>query len=417
MSRLKKKSRSGLVAALDVGSTKIACFVARIDNNAIRVVGVGHQVSKGVRNGSIVDMEEAESSILTAVSAAEQIAGETLRSAVVTVSCGYPTSRTVGVEVSIAGHEIGDNDLRRVIDQGRSAQLQPDRRMIHSIPVGYTIDGSRGIRDPRGMCGQRLGVNMHVVTANSGAVRNLETVVGRCHLDIESFVMAPYASGLASLVEDEMDLGVTVVDMGGGTTSLAVFFDGHVVHTDSVPIGGGHITNDIARGLSTPLAHAERMKTLFGSAIASPADEREIIDVPLVGEDEHAHANHIPKSILTGIIRPRLEETFEHIRSRLEASGFDKVAGRRVVLTGGGSQLQGVRDLAALVLDKQVRMGRPIRVAGLSDQTGGPAFSTCAGLLNYALLKNAEAPRTSSVSDAETNGLFGRFGLWLRENF
>jgi cell division protein FtsA len=412
----KKKPRNGLIAALDVGSTKIACFVAKIEDGTARVIGIGHQVSQGVKAGTIVDMDAAESAILTAVSAAEQMAGETLQSVVVNVAGGYPNSRTITVDVAIAGHEIGEGDLRRVIDQGRHVHAQPDRRLLHAIPVSFTIDGSRGIRDPRGMCGERLGVNMHVVTANASAVRNLETVIGRCHLDIDAFVVDPFAAGLASLVEDEMDLGVVVLDMGGGTTSFAVFFDGHVIHADVVPIGGSHVTNDIARGLSTPLSHAERMKTLYGSAIASPADEREIIDVPLVGEEEHAHANHVPKSILTGIIQPRLEETFELVRSRLEASGFDKVAGRRIVLTGGASQLQGVRELAALVLDKQVRMGRPIRLAGLSDQTGGPAFSGCAGLVSYALNQNVEAPRPAAASEPEANGWFGRFGLWLREN-
>jgi cell division protein FtsA len=412
----KKKPRNGLVAALDVGSTKIACFVAKVEDGIARVVGIGHQVSAGVRGGTIVDMEGAESAILTALSAAEQMAGETLESVVVNVSGGYPNSRTVAVEVSIAGHEIGDGDLRRVIDQGRHSHTQSDRRLLHAIPVSFTIDGSRGIRDPRGMCGERLGVNMNVVTANAGAVRNLETVIGRCHLDVETYVVSPYAAGIASLVEDEMDLGVAIIDMGGGTTTFGVFYDGQIVYSDVVPIGGCHVTNDIARGLSTPLAHAERMKTLYGNAIASPADEREIIDVPLVGEEEHAQANHVPKSILTGIIQPRLEETFELVRSRLEASGFDKIAGRRVVLTGGASQLQGVRELAGLVLDKQVRMGRPIRLAGLSDQTGGPAFSTCAGLVNYALNQNAEALRPAAASEGEANGWFGRFNLWLREN-
>lgn len=411
-----KKPRNGLIAAIDIGSTKIACFVAKVENGTPRVVGIGHQVSQGVKAGTIIDMDAAESAILTAVSAAEQMAGETLQSVSVNVCGGYPNSRTVAVDVAIAGHEIGDSDLRRVTDQGRNANAQTDRRLLHAIPVSFTIDGSRGIRDPRGMCGERLGVNMHIVTANASAVRNLETVIGRCHLDIDSFVVGPLAAGIASLVEDEMDLGVAVIDMGGGTTSFAVFYDGHAVYTDVVPIGGSHVTNDIARGLSTPVAHAERMKTLYGSAIASPSDEREIIDVPLVGEEEHAHANHVPKSILTGIIQPRLEETFELVRSRLEASGFDKVAGRRVVLTGGASQLQGARELAALVLDKQVRMGRPIRLAGLSDQTGGPAFSTCAGLVGHALNQNAEALRPAVASDAETGGWFGRFGLWLKEN-
>ena len=416
MTRRPRKHRTGPVAALDVGSTKIACFVAKPEADAVRVVGIGHQVSHGIRGGAVVDMEAAAQSILNAVASAEQMAGETLKSVIVNASCGQPASQTVGVEVAVAGHEVGDHDLRRVIEEGRRVQGAPHRRLVHAIPVSYTIDGSRGIRDPRGMCGERLGVNMHLVSADAGAIRNLEAVIGRCHLDVEAFVVGPYAAGLASLVEDEMDLGVTVIDMGGGTTSMAVFYDGHCVWSDSMAVGGAHVTSDIARGLSTPLAHAERMKTLYGSATVAAADEREIIDVPLVGEEDHDHANHVPKSILTGIIRPRLEETFELVRARLDGSGFGRLAGRRVVLTGGGSQLQGIRELAATVLDKHVRLGRPIRIQGLSDQTGGPAFATCAGLVGYALQSHAELPRAAASGRAGGAGWFGRFGLWLREN-
>jgi cell division protein FtsA len=248
---------------------------------------------------------------------------------------------------------------------------------------------------------------MHLITAAAGPLRNLQTCVERCHLDIQSLVISPYASGLATLVEDEMDLGVTVIDMGGGTTTIAVFFDGHVIYTDSLAIGGGHVTNDIARGLSTPLAHAERMKTLYGNCIPSPADEREVISVPQVGEEDPANATTIPKSILVGIIQPRLEETFELVRSRLEHGGYGKIAGRRVVLTGGASQLSGVRELAALVLDKQVRMGRPIRIGGLAEATGGPAFATAVGLLAYGTSAEIEMPRPSRIGRDEPNGLIG----------
>jgi cell division protein FtsA len=410
--------RGGLIAALDVGSSKICCFIARAeDDGRPRVIGIGHQLSRGVRGGAIVDMEAAEGAILTAVHAAEQMAGETIQGVIINVSGGYPASQTVGVEVTIAGHEVGDGDLRRVLEHGQNADGNGERQLIHSIPVGYTIDGSRGIRDPRGMYGERLGVDIHMVTASAGAVRNLATCVARCHLDIRGLVVSPFASGLAALVEDEMDLGVTVIDMGGGTTTIAVFFDGNVVYTDSVPIGGAHVTSDIARGLSTPVVHAERMKTLYASCIASPADEREVIAVPQVGEDDGDHVNNVPKSILVGIVQPRLEETFELVRARLETSGFDKIAGRRVVLTGGAGQLAGVRELAALVLDKQVRMGRPIRVAGLAEATAGPAFATCAGLLSYALQAEAEQPRPARGQAEEPNGLVGRLGHWFRENF
>jgi cell division protein FtsA len=418
MKKPKIVPRGGLIAGLDVGTTKICCFIARAgDNDEPQVTGIGHQIAHGVKAGAIVDMEAAERAILSTVHAAEQMAGETIRDVIVNVSGGYPASQTIGIEVAIAGHEVGDGDLRRALDHGHLGNGSAERRLIHSIPVGYTIDGSRGIRDPRGMYGERLGVDMHLITAAAGPLRNLQTCVGRCHLDTKALVVSPYAAGLATLVEDEMELGVTVIDMGGGTTSIAVFFDGNVVFTDSLPVGGGHVTNDIARGLSTPLAHAERMKTLYGHCIASRADEKDVISVPQVGEDDPAQATVIPKSILISIIQPRLEETFELVRSRLEASGFDKIAGRRVVLTGGASQLSGVRELAALVLDKQVRMGRPTRVGGLAEATGGPAFATGVGLLAYALAVDVESPRPGRPTREEPSGLIGRIGHWFRENF
>ncbi|TAL33044.1 MAG: cell division protein FtsA, partial [Phenylobacterium sp.] len=269
-----------------------------------------------------------------------------------------------------------------------------------------------------GMYGERLGVNMHLVTAGSGALRNLAACVARCHLEIAEMAVSPYAAGLAGLVEDEMDLGATLIDMGGGTTSLAVFFDGRVVFTDSVSVGGGHVTNDIARGLSTPLVQAERIKTLYGSASSGPADDREIIEVPLVGEEDPNSVAQIPRSLLVGIIHPRLEETLELARGRLEQSGFDKLAGRRVVLTGGACQLPGVRELAAQILDKQVRIGRPLRLGGLAEATSGPAFATCAGLIAYAERREADASaELLGPAPERASGLIGRIGEWFRAAF
>ncbi len=410
--------RTGLIAALDVGTTKVTCFIARIHaDGGIRVSGVGHHASNGMRSGAIIDMDGAETSIRTAVNAAEQLAGERIREAVVSISGGGLASQTFGVEVAISGHQVGNTEIRRVLSQGHAHQQASDRELIHCIPIGYSIDQARGIRDPRGMFGDRLGVDIHAVTAQAGAMRNLTTCIERCHLDIEAVVVAPYASGLACLVEDEMDLGVTIVDMGGGTTTISVFYDGEVVHAESIPVGGQHVTSDIARGLSTALTNAERMKTLFGSAVATPSDQSEMIDVPLIGEENHAHANHVPRSILVGIIRPRIEETFELVRSRMEMSGIDRVAGRRMVLTGGASQLQGVRELAALILEKQVRMGRPLRISGLAESTAGPAFATCSGLLRYAVEKGAGGDAQSYHVPDGAVGRFGRIGQWLRENF
>jgi cell division protein FtsA len=411
------RPRGSLIASLDIGTTKICCFIGRVDDDQPRVLGIGHQISRGVRNGQIIDLEAASASVLHAVHAAEEMAGETIERVVANLSGGFSASRIIRAEISVTGREIADNDMRRVLEHGYLVREPGDRQVIHSVPVGFSVDDSRGIRDPRGMLGERLGVNMHVVTASAASVRNQSSAVGRSHLEVDALVVSPYASGLACLVEDEIGLGVTVIDMGGGTTTIGVFFDGNLIFADYVPVGGGHVTNDIARGLSTPIAHAERMKTLFGSAISASTDEREMIAVPQIGEEEDGNVNHVPKSLLVGIIAPRIEETFELVRNRLEASGFDKVAGRRVVLTGGACQLHGAREFAGLILDKQVRIGRPQRIAGLAEATGGPAFATTAGLMHFALSERAEVSGMRRLPERPRRGVFGRLGHWLKENF
>jgi cell division protein FtsA len=408
--------RGSVIAALDIGTTKVCCLIARVEADTPQVLGIGHQISRGVRGGLIVDLEAAGTSVVNAVHAAEQMAGETIEQVVVNLSGGFSASRIIKAEIGVAGREIGDAELQRVLDQGYLLREPGDRQIIHSVPVGFSIDDSRGIRDPRGMFGERLGVNMNVVTARAAGVRNHSAAIGRAHLAVDALVVSPYAAGLSCLVEDEIELGVTVIDMGGGTTTIGVFFDGNLIFADSVPVGGGHVTNDIARGLSTAVAHAERMKTLFGGALSTSTDERETIAVPQIGEEDDGHVNHVPKSFLVGIIAPRIEETFELVRDRLEASGFDKIAGRRVVLTGGACQLHGAREFAALILDKQVRIGRPLRVKGLAEATAGSAFSTTVGLLHFALSERAEGARLGRGRGRAANGLFGRVGHWLREN-
>jgi len=438
--------RNGLIAALDVGSSKVCCLIAKSENDRpptadrelaaephlkglsnLRIVGIGHQVSHGLRNGTIVDMEQTEASIRATVEAAEQMAGENIHQVVVNLSGGQPESRLVAYEVSIAGHQIGVSDLRSILEQaGDSAKVPDDHRLVHAVPVGYSVDGNRGVRDPRGMYGERLGVNMHTISALKGPVRNLESSVACCHLGVESVVMSSYASALACLVEDEKQIGVICIDMGGGTTTAAVFFDGELVHTDTIPVGGHHVTNDIARGLATPLEQAERMKTLFGTTLPSANDDRQVIQVPLVGEEDSPDTAQVPLSMLTSIIRPRIEETFELVRDQLKVAGFDKVAGRRLVLTGGASQLSGVRETVGRILDKQVRLGRPQPIAGMAEAISGPIFSTSVGLLLFGLQNKADELSSTYLpgghgaaghSTEDLSGRFSRFGQWIKENF
>ncbi len=415
--RLKYAARPGLIAALDIGSSKIACLIARPqDDGTAEVIGVGHQVSKGMRNGNIVDMGAVENAVSATVEAAEQLARENVREVVLCMSGGSPESKLISFDVAIAGHEIGDGDLRRALDPTwLYARQGDDRRIIHTLPVGFSINGNRGVRDPRRMYGEKLGVDMHVITQASSAVRNLESCAARCQLEIEAHVVAPYAAGLAVLVEDEKDLGGICIDMGGGTTGISVFLEGEVVYTGAIAMGGNHVTNDIARGLSTPLAHAERMKTLYGGTYVTGSDPHEIIKVPLIGEDD-TEENQIPRSMLAEIIRPRIEEIFELVRAKLDEAGLDKGVGRRVVLTGGASQLAGVRRLAAEMLGKQVRRGRPTPIKGLPEAASGPAFAAAVGLVHYALTERQQTSFTSLYSKEMPSSRFGRLGQWFRDN-
>ena len=418
----KSLPRNSTIAALDVGTTKVACFIAHMgseagDGDAFHVTGVGHHRSRGLRSGQVTNLDEAEASVRAAVEAAEQMSNSRIDKVFLNMSCGTPQSTRVDVELAVSGHQIRDADVRRVLDHGSAQYDAGDRELIHCIPTGYSIDGGNGILDPRGMYGDKLGVNIHLVTAAIGPARNLNTVIDRCDLDVEDRVVSPYASGLACLVDDEKELGVTVIDMGGGTTSIAVFMESQVVYVDTLAVGGNHVTGDIAKGLSTPVAKAERLKTVYGSVMQSPGDARELLKVPLVGEEDEDSANEIPKSMLIQIIQARLEETFELVRSHLAVSGFAKMVGRRVVLTGGASQLEGVRDLAELVLDKQVRLGRPKLIRGLPESLSGPAFATAVGLLRYGLREHVAKPDHAAMAAAKNKRSFGRVGQWLRENF
>lgn len=409
------RGRSGPIAVLDLGSSKITCLIGRVESDgALRVLAVGHQRSRGVRAGGVIDLDAAEQAIRAAVAQAEEQAGLKLDELIVSLSCGQPESRHFTVQMPLNGAAVGDEELRRIVAEGRARAYAEGREVVHAIPLGYSVDGAGGVRDPRGMVCEMLAVRLHVVDAAVGALRNLAACFARCDLAIESLVAAPFASGLATLVEDERELGVTVIDMGGGTTGLAVFADGQLQHVDVVPVGGQHVTNDVARGLSTTIAYAERMKTLHGSTGAVPEDDRELLPVPLVGEDDHAIAK-VPRSMLVGIIRPRLEETFEMVRARLEDAGLGRLAGRRVVLTGGASQLIGVRELAAQMLDKQVRLGRPPPLRGLPDSAAGPAFATAIGLMIWAASEGQIARDLAPAGLAGPPGALKRLFTWLRE--
>jgi len=403
----------GVITVVDVGSAKTCCLIARLDGERPRVIGRGVQLSAGIRAGVVVDMEAAETSIGAAVHAAEQMAGETARGVCVNLSGGAPEARIVGAEISVQGREIGDADVRRAAAAARDVRVDIDRLVVQTLPIGFTLDGARGIADPRGLNGDTLGARSLVITAKAGAVRNLRSCVARCHLNVEATVSGPHAAALSTLVPDERELGGVCVDMGGGTTGIAVFNEGRMVWTDTIAVGGMHVTNDIARGLTTSVVDAERLKTLHGAAQGGDSDDREMIDVPQVGEESGPPAQ-LPRSRLIHIIQPRLEEIFEMVRDRLDRAGVRDADARRLVLTGGACQLPGARELAQQILNKQVRVGRPVGLPGLPDAESGPASAVAVGLLLHAADPGDDL--LGRWSEPSASGIWGRVGLWLREN-
>jgi cell division protein FtsA len=422
--------RSAVVAAIDVGTSKVGCLIARLRprpaqdvlprrSHAVEILGIGHTRASGIKGGTVVNLGEAEEAVRNAVAAAERMAHVQLESAALSISAGRPSSELYAATVHVAGPTIADGDIERVLGAGSRHSVRDGRAVLHSLPIGYALDESRGIRDPRGMVGQRLGVDMHVATTDVAAARNLTLLVERAHIGVEAMVAAPYVSGLSVLAEDEADLGAAVIDLGAGTTTLAVFAEGRFVHVDGFTVGGHHVTMDIARGLTTTIADAERLKTLFGAALSGPSDDRDMISLSAIDADPRDPPRMIPRSHLVRIIRPRVEEILEMARDKLNASPFAADPRGRVILTGGASQLTGLSDLALQILGRQVRIGRPLGIGGLSEATRGPAFAAMAGLLVYpqfAYLEHCEPRKTRQLMTG-TDGYFTRVGRWLRESF
>lgn len=411
-----------MIAALDVGTSKVTCFIAERDNQGeLAIIGIGQDTAHGMKAGTVTDMAAAVASIGTAVHRAETMADKRVHELFVSVSGGQPHSTYAEIMLDVSGRQIGNTDLQHAFDMANADGAIEGREIVHAISTAYELDGSRGIRDPKGMFGNQLRVQLHMVSVAHGAFRNLLSCISQCDLDLEAPVISAYASGLACLVEDEKDLGVTLIDMGCGGTGLATFSGGELVWTATVPLGGAHVTNDIAHGLTTPIASAEKMKRLYASAIGGPADSREMIEVPQLGEPELLSARQIPRSLLTGIVRPRLEETLELVRDTIESSGIASASARRIVLTGGASQLQGVGDLAGEILEKQIRLARPLPIQGLAESVAGANCATCAGILLYAAEHYDEPqirrPLREHQPPQPAGGALGRIGQWLRANF
>jgi len=389
------KPKPGVYAAVDIGASKTVCFLARTEQTLAglrpRAIGVGHVSTRGVRAGAVVDMEAAADSVRTAVENAERMAGQTVSEVVLSAAVGALSSARISVDMDLAASEVTDRDLRRILAEALHEHRERDRVLLHALPLSWRVDGHRGVKDPRGMFGDQLGVDLHIVSAAADPIQNLVACVERCQLTVAGVAATPYVAGASVLTPDERELGALVVDMGAHVTSFAVFAEGALQHVDALPLGGAHVTSDIARGLSTPIQAAERIKALYGCALDSPDDDQVMIETPPVAGDDSATMSQQPRALLNAVIRPRLEEIFELMRDRLAAAGADRAAGRSLVLTGGASQLPGAGELAGRVLGKQARIGRPDALSGLGDAVSGPGFSACAGVIHRCVNGPVEA--------------------------
>lgn len=402
------------VTCLDVGSGQVSCAIADVSHNSgITILGSGHYVSSGYRRGVVENMELLTDAIQNAVCTAEQTSQETVSEVYMNISSALTQSHVRVVEVDVSGHEIEENDLKELVEKAIQGLPDSSQEVIHVIPYHYKIDDSVGIKNPRGMFGDKLSAKVHMVTAPLSPLRNLIACVEKAHLEVIGLISAPFASGLAVLEHDEMELGAILLDIGSHSTGMGIFSKGNLIHTDNLNIGGFHLTHDLAHGLSTSLSHAERLKTLYGSAIATSINDRDNIIVPQSGERVSSGGVRMPKSALVRIIRPRVEELFSLVKQKLDAIGGRALSSYRLVITGGTADLPGIQELSGIIMNRPTRIGRPIHVVGVESLIKNPALSCCVGQLSYIKLLSIEGLRARS-SGSRVGTFMESLGSWFK---
>ncbi len=402
-----------IVVGLDIGTTKIACIIGEVTEEGIDVIGIGSHPSTGLRKGVVINIDATINSIAKAVEEAELMAGCEVNRVYAGIAGGHVKGFNSRGIVAVKDKEVRCQDLARVVDAARAVAMPMDRQVIHVIPQEYIIDDQDGIKEPLGMTGVRLEANVHIVTASVTSAQNIVKCANACGLEVADIVLEQLASSEAVLSEDEKELGVAVVDVGGGTTDIAIYSQGSLVHTAVLSIGGNHLTNDIAVGLRTPMAEAERIKQKYGCAMTDEVAAEETIEVPSVGGRP---PRVLSRQILSEIIEPRVEEIFAYVGRELKNSGYEDLIASGVVITGGTTILENMPELAEEILSLPVRRGVPKGIGGLVDVVRNPKFATGVGLV----LHGSEEPERG-VFSAEEGGFYRKFasrvGQWFAEMF
>lgn len=411
-----------LVVGLDIGTSKVVAIVGqRTPEGDLEIIGLGSHPSRGLKKGVVINIESTVQSIRRAVEDAELMAGCNIHSVFVGIAGSHIHSMNSDGMVAIRDREVGEADLERVIDAARAVPVTADQKIIHILPQEYAIDNQEGIREPMGMSGVRLEAKVHLVTCAVNAIQNIDKCVRSCGLEVEDIILEQLASSYAVLTEDEKELGVCIVDIGGGTTDIAVFTEGAIRHTAVIPIAGDQVTNDIAMALRTPTMHAEDIKIKYACALTQLTGPDEMLKVPSVGDRE---PRELSRQALAEVVEPRYDELFTLIQAEIRRSGYEDLIPAGIVLTGGTAKMEGAVELAEEIFQAPVRLASPQFVVGLDDVVNNPIHATGVGLLHYALLRS-ESERLpesgykheSLATGVTEEGITRRIRRWFQRQF
>ena len=412
---MKTRNDKQLVVGLDVGTSKVAAIVGEYEpGEPVTVIGIGTHISRGMRKGMVVDIESTVNSIQRAVQEAEQMAGCDIRSVCASISGSHLETRNSHGNAAIRDREVTQADLDQVLEAASAVAIPADHKVLYKESQEYRIDGQDGIRSPVGMSGVRLEANVHLVTGAAAAVQNIVKSIQRCGLSVDELVPSALASSKAVLTDDERELGVCLVDIGAGTTDIAIYTQGSIRYTASLPIGGDQVTGDIAYGVHTPTAYAEEIKIKYACALAGLAHAEETIQVPSVGDRP---PRRLARQSLAQSVQARYEEIFEMVQDRIRTSGYDSMVAAGVVLTGGAAKMEGALELAEEIFHKMVRLGVPQGVTGLGEVISSPLHATGVGLLLHGSRGNISSARLGSPALGELGGLLGKARGWFTKNF
>ena len=406
---------SRMIVGLDIGTSKVVAIVGEISaEGQLEIVGIGSHRSSGLKKGVVVNIESTVQSIQRAIEEAELMAGCQIHSVYAGIAGSHIRSLNSHGIVAIKDREVFSQDLDRVIDAAQAVAIPADQKILHILPQEYLIDEQEGVKEPMGMSGVRLEAKVHLVTCAVNAAQNIEKCIRRCGLEVEDIILEQLASSYAVLTDDEKELGVCMVDIGGGTTDIAIFTEGSIRHTGVIPIAGDQVTNDIAMALRTPTPHAEEIKIKYACALAKLTGPDETIKVPSVGDRE---PRDLSRQALAEVVEPRYDELFTLVQAELRRSGFEDLVAAGIVLTGGTSKMEGVIELAEEIFHMPVRLGTPQNVSGLTDIVNNPIYSTGVGLLKYAKQQQNEGRVSQFSTKTDTNNWWDNVKTWFQGNF